>query len=104
VSFDIEQVLKEMGAAIGDTAQKGSGAIESYAQTILEKERKSLQELAEARVTGEIDEATFNQELERERLVVETELLTGEIMTKALVQKAVNAALEVFNKAVQAAI
>lgn len=104
MSFDIEQVVKEMGAAISDTALNGSTAIEGYAQKILENERQSLQELAEARVTGVIDEETFNQELERERLVVEAELLTAEIMSKALVQKAVNTALEIFTKAVQAAI
>jgi hypothetical protein len=70
----------------------------------MDSEKESLKELGEAKLRGDIDQAVFDREIEREKKVVEAELLTIKIMTKALAQKAVNAAIEVFVKAVKAAI
>jgi len=67
---------------------------------ILDTERESLRELGDARLRNEIDDAVFNREIEREKKVVEAELLTIKIMTKASSQKAVNAAIDVFVNAV----
>ena len=104
MSFDIDQVLKDMAGAITGTVQQGAGDIQSYLKEILDKEKESLKELAEARLRNEITEEEFQQELEREKKVVEAQLLTIEIMTKALAQKAVNAAMDVFIKAIKAAV
>jgi len=104
MSFDINQVLNDMAAAITGTVQQGAGNIKDYADQILEKEKDSLKELAEARLRQEISEAEFDVEIEREKQVVEAELLTLQIMTKALAQQAVNAAINVFVKAVKAAV
>jgi hypothetical protein len=103
MSFDIEQVLKDMTGAITDAVKAGTGDISAAVQQILDTEKASLQELGEARLKGEIDDTVFDREIEREKKVVEAELLTIEIMTKALAQKAVNAAIDVFVKAVKAA-
>ena len=104
MSFDIDQVLKDMAGAITGTVQQGAGDIQSYLKEILDKEKESLKELAEARLRNEITDEELKQELEREKKVVEAQLLTIEIMTKALAQKAVNAAMDVFIKAIKAAV
>ncbi len=70
----------------------------------MENEREALEELAQARLSGEISEDEFNEEVEREKKVIEAGLLTLEIMTKAMAQKAVNFAINVFVKAVKLAI
>lgn len=104
MSFDIDQVLKDMADAISDTVKEGAGDINSSVKEILEAEKKSLKELGEARLRGKIKQDVFDREIEREKKVVEAELLTIQIMTKAVSQKAVNAAIDVFVKAVKAAI
>lgn len=104
MSFDINKVINDMARAIKDEVKVNIGDIKEYADKILENEKESLEELGQARVSGEIDDETFERELEREKKVVEAELLTIKIMTKALAQKAVNAAIDVFAKAVKLAI
>jgi len=104
MSFDIESVLRDMVSAINDSAKEDVGDIKEYAETIIKNEKESLKELGEARVLGEIPDDVFDREIKREKKVVETELLTIQIMTEAAVQKAVNAAIDVFITAVKAAI
>ena len=104
MSFNIEQVLQNMAAAISHTVKESGSDIKELSEEIINNEKESLKELVEARLRNEIDETVFNREIEREKKVVEAELLTIEIMTKALAQKAVNAAIDVFVKAVKAAI
>jgi hypothetical protein len=104
MSFDINKVINDMAQAIRDEVKVNIGDIKEYANKILENEKQSLEELGQARVSGEIDDETFEKELEREKKVVEAELLTIKIMTKALAQKAVNAAIDIFAKAVKLAI
>jgi len=104
MGFDINTVLNDMAKAIKDEVKVNIGDIKEYADKILENEKESLEELGQARVSGEIDDETFEREVEREKKVVEAELLTIRIMTKALAQKAVNAAIDVFVKAVKLAI
>ena len=104
MSFDIENVLKDMATAINESVKDDIGEIKDYANTILENEKESLKELGKARVLGQISDEVFDSEIKREKKVVETELLTIQIMTEAAAQKAVNAAIEVFVSAVRAAI
>jgi hypothetical protein len=104
MSFNIDQVLKDMVDAITGTVKDGVDELKVAAKEILDAEKESLKELGEARIRREIDDIVFNREIEREKKVVEAELLTIEIMTKALAQKAVNAAIDVFVGALKAAI
>lgn len=104
MSFNIDQVLKDMTSAIAGTVKEGADDIKGAVKEILDAEKESLRELGEARLKNEIDDTVFNRELEREKKVVEAELLTIQIMTKALAQKAVNEALDIFVKAVKAAV
>lgn len=102
MSLNIEQILGDMAGSMAQTAKDGAGDIGNFARQILNNQKESLQELGEARVNGEIDDETFAYELEREKKVTEAELLTIEIMTLATAQKAVNAAIKIFEKSVKA--
>lgn len=104
MSFNIEEVLKDMADAISNAVKEGTGDIKASSKEILDSEKESLKELGEAKLRGDINQEVFDREIEREKKVVEAELLTIKIMTKALAQKAVNAAIDVFVKAVKAAI
>lgn len=102
--MDIEAILKQMVAAANEAVKDDVGEITDYAKQIVENEKESLEELARARIRGDIDDAVFDHELEREKQVVKAELLAVQIMTEAAAQKAVNAALDTFKNAVKALI
>lgn len=104
MSFDIESVSKQMASAISDSVKDDVGEIKQYADTIIKNEKESLKELGEARIRGQITDDVFDREIEREKKVVETELLAIQIMTQAAAQKAVNSAINVFVAAVKAAL
>lgn len=103
MSFDIESVSKQMVSAISDSVKDDVGEIKQYADTIIKNEKDSLKELGEARIQGQITDDVFDREIEREKKVVETELLKIRLMTKASAQKSVNTAVNVFVAAVKAA-
>ena len=104
MSLNIGEVLKDMADAMKDSVREDVGDISEYAKQILENKKESLEELGAARLSGEIDDEIFDREINREKTVVETELLTIQIMTKAQAQKAVNAAIDVFVQAVKVAL
>ena len=102
--FNMEQVLKDMLDALTNSAKDDAGDIKNFAKEILKNEKYALKTLAEAKIKGDINEEVFKRELEREKKVLEVGLLTIEIMTKKLAQDAINAAMEVFSKAVKTAL
>ena len=104
MSFDIDAVKRDMTRAIKSAVEDDVGDIGEYADIIVENQQQSLQELGEALVAGDISEDEFNSELEREKRVVEAELMTVQLMTRAAAQDAVNAAIDEFVEAVEAAL
>ncbi|MCG8435971.1 MAG: hypothetical protein MJA83_18280, partial [Gammaproteobacteria bacterium] len=76
MSFDIESVLSDMAAAASDAVKEDAGDIKEYASEIVAQEKQSLKELAEARISGVITDDVFDREIEREKQVIEAQLLT----------------------------
>lgn len=104
MSFDIDSVLGDMASTLTATVSEGTGDMRAFAEQVLAGHRNSLAELAEARINGWIDDGTFEREVERERTVLETELLTLETMGRATAQRAVNDTVAVFARAVRGLI
>lgn len=102
--MDIEAILKQMATSANEAVKDDIGEIGDYAKQILDNEKGSLEELARARFSGDIDDEIFEHELEREKQVVKVEMLTVQIMTEVAAQKAVNAAMNTFRDAVKALI
>jgi hypothetical protein len=100
--FDISETLEKMLDAVKSVAKEDWPKIEGYAKTILQNERVALANLAELRVKGELTEEEFKSELQDEKDTVEAELLAAQVLGKAAVQKAANAAIKVFTDAVLA--
>jgi len=101
MAFDINKVLSSMQAAAVDAVKDDVDNIPAYLLQIFENQKEALTDLAEARLSGEISEQIFHKELEREAKVLETEMLTISIMTKAIAQKAINAAMNVLKDAIK---
>jgi len=101
MSFDIKNVIREMGSAALNEVTDGSGNIAQYVRQILREKEVSLKELYEGYQANLIDEAGLERELKREMNVLEVKLLTVKVMKKATAQRAVNAAMDVFKNAVK---
>lgn len=104
MSLDINAVIKSMGNAAADILKENLNDIPPYLKDIFENKKETLKILAEARLSGVISEKEFNNELKREKKVLEAEMLTISIISKAAAQKAVNAAINVLTDAVKLAV
>lgn len=102
MSLDMNNVISDMLSAASEAIDEGIGDFNTYAGRILENHRNSLAELAEARIAGHIDNTVFERELERERVVLETELITLQIISRAAAQRAINSAIDAFARSVRA--
>ncbi len=104
MSIDISKTFSDMAQVAGQSIEEGGAAVGSGITEVLNNNKQSLAELAQARVDSEINDEDFANELAREKLIVEAEMIALEIASKAAVQKAVNGAMDVLTKAVAAAI
>lgn len=98
MSFDISSAIGDMAGAMSDSIGEGAGDLAGFAVAALSKQAEALAELAEARASGELDEAEFEAELQREMLITETEMLAVTVIGKAALQKAIQAAVGALTK------
>ena len=104
MSLDIGNVFKEMASSAGETLQEEGAGLGNDFLDVLDNNKDTLSELIDARVNGDIDEEEFATEMEREKLVLEAEMLTLEIASKAAIQKAMNAAMDTLSGAIALAL
>ena len=104
MSFDIETVLGDMLTAVKDSVDADWDDVKSYAKQVLENEKETLAELAEQRLRGKITEEELKSEFDDEKDTIEAELKAIQVMTKAMAQRAANAAMDVLSKAIKAAL
>ena len=76
----------------------------SYIKNALSQEKEALEEIARARIAGEITAEEMNSHVDDEKLVMKASLLACRVKGKAIAQKATNAAIKVFTDAVKAAL
>ncbi len=93
MSFNINVALGEMADAMQLSVACDAGDIQQFALKALNRQKAAFEELAIALADGDLDQDEFQDEIAREMLVVETELLAVTAMGKAMVQKAINAAI-----------
>lgn len=92
-----------MLSAVKGVVGKHWDDVKGYAERVFKNHLDTLKELAELRLNNEIDDAELKSELEDETKTVEAELLALKVLSKAISQKAANAAMRVFVKAVKTA-
>lgn len=104
MSCDIDKVLGEMASAIRGTVAEHWDEVKLVANQCLQHRKERLGMIAALRITGELSQEKFESRLEDEKLIVEAELNAIAVISKAIAQKAANAAIDVLEKAVKAAI
>lgn len=77
-------------AAAKEIEKKGPG-IENFLKQVAKRHEKALKQIGEAFVSGGIDDATFNDELDDDAKTFALELRAVAVMTKAIAERAANA-------------
>lgn len=104
MAFDINETLADMLSAIKNVVSDNWDEVKSTANQFLNRKKERLQLLAELRITGELSQEKFESRLQDEKLIAEAELHAIAVISKAIAQKAANAAIDVLQKAVKTAI
>jgi hypothetical protein len=104
MKFDINEVIAEMVAAVKDVVGENWNEVLTVANQFLQNRKERLELLAELRISGDISKKRFESRLKDETLIAEAEIHAIAVISKAIAQKAANAAMEVLENAVKTAI
>jgi len=104
MKFDINEVISEMVAAVKDVVGENWNEVLTVANQFLQNRKERLELLAELRISGDISKKRFESRLKDETLIAEAEFHAIAVISKAVAQKAANAAMEVLENAVKTAI
>jgi len=104
MNFDINEVLADMLSAVKGTVSENWDEVKSPASQFVQRRKERLELLAELRLNKELSQEKFESRLKDEKLILEAELHAIAVISKAIAQKAANAAIDVLLKAVKVAI
>lgn len=104
MSFDLNQTFKDMLSAAKVVFADEWSAVKDDMKRVLNDEKEALKDIAEARIRGEINDEELEEQLKDEKEAFEAGLSMVRASSKATIQRALNAASEVFWNAVRAAI
>lgn len=100
MAFDINEVVAQMLGAVKTTVKDDWKLVKDSAGSFLQSRKDRLDLLASLRLNNEINQKFFAKRLEDEKKILESELHAVSVMTKAMAQRAANAAIDVLGKAV----
>lgn len=105
MSFNIEKTLDEMAAAAAAVVKNDLPEAEELLKQVIEDEKQALKEITDAYLKRmkQLQEDLKSQ-LEDEKKVIESAKLLAKVKGKKAVEDAINAAMDVFWKAVKAAL
>ncbi len=104
INFDIKDTITQMLGVVKQTTGENWKDVKEFANQFLENRKERLKMLAELKISGDLDNEKFLSRVEDEKLVFEAELNALACVSKAIAQRAVNGAIDVFHQAVQKAI
>lgn len=104
MAFDINEVVAQMLGAVKTSVKDDWKFVKESANTFLQTRKDRLELLASLRLNNEISQKFFLKRLEDEKKILESELHAVAIITKAMAQRAANAAIDVLSKAVSTVI
>lgn len=91
MDIDLGAILQTALGAAGDAVRKRAPQVEDFLREIAHGHEGAIRSLAEALARGDIDEATFQSEMDDEAQTLQAELQAVAVMTKAIAQRAANA-------------
>lgn len=103
-TINMNEVITDMLAAMKSSVSHHWKEIKESMQHFLAARKARFELLAELRISGELSQEHFESRLQDEKLIAEAEMQALEVISKAMAQNAANAAIDIFQKAVGAAI
>ena len=100
MAFDINEVIAQMLGAVKISVKDDWKLVKETASAFFQTRKDRLELLASLRLNNEISKKFFLKRLEDEKKILESELHAVAIITKAIAQRAANAALDVLSNAV----
>jgi hypothetical protein len=104
MAFDMDKTLGDMKDAMAAVIAADWPKVRTCTEKALKEEASALKDIAEARITGEIDDEEMQSEIEDEKEVLKAALLACKVKAKVMAQKAANAAAEVLHAAIKTAL
>jgi hypothetical protein len=104
MNFDINEVIADMAGAIRGEVGDSWTEVQPIANQFLNSRKNRLELLAEMTITGDLSQEKLDLRLKHEELLAEAEFHAIAVITKAIAQRAANAAMDVLKKAVKTAI
>ncbi len=93
-------MLSSVKENVGDSWDE----VKSVANQFFQRRKDRLSLLADLRLSGDLNHEKFISRLDDEKKIAEAEFHAIAVISKAIAQKAANAALDVFQKAVELAV
>ncbi len=97
----MDDTLQKMLEAARKSFAEGGAKVKSCMTDALREEMKAFQDIAEARIRGEISEEDLESQLDDERRTLEASFLACRVESKVAIQNAANAAIEAFTDALK---
>ena len=104
MAFDIDGTFSDMLDAAGAVLGKEGPAVQACVKRAFAASREALKAIADARLAGQLDDDEMQSELDDEARTLKAALLACKVKAKAAAQKAINAAMDVLVKAINAAL
>jgi len=104
MNFDLNETLADMANAIKISLKDNWPEAKSIVNDFLTRRKVRLELIADMRFKGILDDASMNIYLEREKNLLEMELIAIAIISKSMAQKAANAALDILKVAINVVV
>jgi hypothetical protein len=103
MAFDINEVVSGMIGAVKGSVGEGWPEVKSMISSFMQSRKARLELLATLRLTNQLSDADVAGYLEDEKLLLDSELHNVAIISKAIAQRAANAAIDVLQNAILSA-
>jgi hypothetical protein len=100
MAFDINEVVSGMIGAVKGSVGEGWPEVKSMISSFMQSRKARLELLATLRLTNQLSDADVAGYLEDEKLLLDSELHNVAIISKAIAQRAANAAIDVLQNAI----
>jgi hypothetical protein len=104
MNFDINEVLFQMAGAIKQSVGENWDEVRQPANVFLQNRKERLALLADLLFTKEITQERFDSRMEDEKKIAEAQFHAIAVISKAIAQRAANAAIDIFQTAVKTAL
>ena len=104
MNFNINTVLADMLSAIQGTLSDKWKKVEPVAMQFMQSKKERLDLLTDLYLNGDISLQKFESRLEDDKTILKAELEAVKVISKAVAQKAANAAFDVLANAIKTAI